>query len=277
MCVLALTTDQRPIGVFDSGLGGLTTVAELSRIMPAENIVYFGDTGRVPYGTRSFETIQRYASQDIAFLISQGVKLIVVACNTASTILTDEMIKALPVPLLEVISPAASAAAKATRNKRIGVIGTSATVKSGTYEKILTKRGCEVFLEACPLFVPLVENGLSDDGNEITAAVARLYLSELSKMDTDVLILGCTHYPIIKMAISEVMGDKVALIDSGKEVAAVAREALASASALNNTKAIGSIKCFVSDSTEGFYESAEQITKGKLHFTSVTRIDIERY
>lgn len=269
--------DNRPIGVFDSGLGGLTTVSELKKVLPGEDIIYFGDTGRVPYGTRSRDIIKKYTMQDIAFLLSKDVKLIIVACNTASAVLTKEMIDGLPVPLLEVITPAANAAVRATKNKAVGVIATPATIKSGAYEKVLLKSGVEILKKACPLFVPLVESGFVEDGNEITLAVAKQYLKELKNSRTDTLILGCTHYPIIKNAISAVMGKEVTLIDSGREVAEVARETLKTQKIENLHKSIGVIRCFVSDSAEAFGEAANAITGGKLNVAEVLQIDIENY
>lgn len=270
-------TDNRPIGVFDSGLGGLTTVSELKRLLPNEDIVYFGDTGRVPYGTRGRDIIKKYTLQDIAFLLSKEVKLIVVACNTASAVLTEEMKKDLPVLLFEVITPAANAAVVATKNKHIGVIGTPATIKSGAYEKALFNSGVDISMTPCPLFVPLVESGFVEEDNEITLAVAKKYLAPFKETALDTLILGCTHYPIIKGAISRVMGADVTLIDSGREVAAVVKRTIEENKLANRGKAEGKIYCYVSDSAEAFSQAANAITGGKLCVASVLQIDIEKF
>ena len=204
--------DNRPIGVFDSGLGGLTSVRELRRLLPGEDIVYFGDTGRVPYGSRSREIILQYARQDIAFLLSQNVKCIVAACGTVSSTYPSEEAAKLPVPYMGVVSSAARRAARATRNRRIGVIGTSATIRSHSYEQILRRLvpGAEITARACPLFVSLVENGYVDgsapDCQQVTRLVIAQYLQEVREAGVDTLILGCTHYPLLAGMIGEYMG-----------------------------------------------------------------------
>ena len=196
--------DNRPIGVFDSGLGGLTGVKELRKRLPHENIVYFGDTGRVPYGSRSPETILQYARQDIAFLLSQNVKCIMAACGTVSSTYPAAEAALLPVPYLGVVDAAAREAAFSTRNRRIGVIGTAATIRSRSYETLLRKLvpGVEITARPCPLFVPLVEAGYVDhsaeDKQEVTRLVIAQYLTEVRDAGVDTLILGCTHYPLIK-------------------------------------------------------------------------------
>ena len=204
--------DNRPIGVFDSGLGGLTGVKELRKRLPHENIVYFGDTGRVPYGSRSPETILQYARQDIAFLLSQNVKCIMAACGTVSSTYPAAEAALLPVPYLGVVDAAAREAAFSTRNRRIGVIGTAATIRSRSYETLLRKLvpGVEITARPCPLFVPLVEAGYVDhsaeDKQEVTRLVIAQYLTEVRDAGVDTLILGCTHYPLIKTMIGEFMG-----------------------------------------------------------------------
>ena len=215
--------DNRPIGVFDSGLGGLTGVRELRRLLPGEDIVYFGDTGRVPYGSRSHETILQYARQDIAFLLSQNVKCIMAACGTVSSTFPAEEAARLPVPYMGVVTSAARQAARATHSRRIGVIGTAATIRSHSYELMLRRLvpGAEITARPCPLFVPLVENGYVDGSAPDRQQVARLviaqYLEEVRAAGVDTLILGCTHYPLIAPAIARVMGPGVSLIDSGRE------------------------------------------------------------
>ena len=217
--------DNRPIGVFDSGLGGLTGVKELRKRLPHENIVYFGDTGRVPYGSRSPETILQYARQDIAFLLSQNVKCIMAACGTVSSTYPAAEAALLPVPYLGVVDAAAREAAFSTRNRRIGVIGTAATIRSRSYETLLRKLvpGVEITARPCPLFVPLVEAGYVDhsaeDKQEVTRLVIAQYLTEVRDAGVDTLILGCTHYPLIKTMIGEFMGRDVVLVDPAKTAA----------------------------------------------------------
>jgi glutamate racemase len=209
----------RPIGVFDSGIGGLTVVRELFRQFPAESIVYFGDTARVPYGTKSEETVQRFALQDARFLEEQGVKLIVVACNTVSSNSLELLKRSLSMPIEGVIQPGARAAVEATRSGRVGVIGTDSTIASRAYERAIRTldEGIHIFARSCPLFVPLVEEGWTDD--PVTLQVAERYLSHLRRCQVDVLVLGCTHYPLLKDLIGQVMGSEVILIDSATAVA----------------------------------------------------------
>lgn len=270
--------DNRPIGVFDSGLGGLTTVSELRRIMPNENIIYFGDTGRVPYGTRSRETIQKYTIQDINFLLSKGVKLIITACGTASSVIPDEVVASLDVEYTGVPKPAAHAAAKATKNKKIGVIGTPATIRSKAYEKVLNNidTEIEVFSNACPLFVPLVENGFIQRDNEVTRLVAQQYLAPLKETNIDTLILGCTHYPIIKHIIGDIMGDHVTLIDSGQEAARLANELLTKKDMLNQTEMDAKCEYYISDTVKSFTQNATLILNEPIE-GHVEKIDIEKY
>lgn len=267
--------DLRPIGVFDSGLGGLTTVSELRRRLPAEHIVYFGDTGRVPYGTRSVDTLRRYVAQDIGFLLSQDVKLLVVACNTASTIITPQMRAALHVPLCEVVTPAVSAALAVTKNKKVGVIGTAATVRSGAYRDALQKGGVEVTQVACPLFVPLVENGFTDRDNPVTRLVTEGYLAPLREAGVDTLILGCTHYPLLQEQIADYMGSHVTLIDSGRSVAEVVAAVLEERDALNLTRMQGRCHYYVSDDPTEFQEHAARMVP-TIGPCEATRIDLDR-
>ena len=212
--------DNRPIGVFDSGLGGLTGVRELRKRLPHEEIIYFGDTGRVPYGSRSPETILQYARQDVAFLLSKNVKCIMAACGTVSSTYPAAEAAKLPVPYLGVVE-----AAFATRNRRIGVIGTAATIRSRSYEKLLRQLvpGVEITAQACPLFVPLVEAGYVDHSEEsrqqVTKLVIAQYLTEVREAGVDTLILGCTHYPLLKTMIGEFMGQSVTLVDPAKTAA----------------------------------------------------------
>ena len=274
--------DNRPIGVFDSGLGGLTGVRELRRRLPHENIVYFGDTGRVPYGSRSPETILQYARQDIAFLLSKDVKCIMAACGTVSSTYPAAEAEKLPVPYLGVVDAAAREAAFATRNRRIGVIGTAATIRSRSYEALLRRLvpGVEITARPCPLFVPLVEAGYVDhsapDKQEITKLVIAQYLTEIRDAGVDTLILGCTHYPLLKKMIGDFMGDEVHLVDSGKVTAQAAAAALDDLGLLNGKKAGGTARYFVSDTPDNFDELAHTFL-GEYAGGTVERIAIETY
>lgn len=246
--------DNRPIGVFDSGLGGLTAVRELKKLLPHEEIVYLGDTGRVPYGNRGAETIIRYALDDIRFLEQRQVKLIVAACATVSSTLPREVAERLSAPFVGVVEPAAIAAARAP-GCSIGVIGTSATVGSGSFVRALQAlRGdLTIKAKACPLFVPLVENGLFDRDNPITSQVVELYLKEFRGIDT--LILGCTHYPILKDAIGQYLPDTL-LIDSGAETARWVQEYLTQNKLLSSLTERGRAEYYVTDSVHGFADNA---------------------
>ena len=268
--------DKRPIGVFDSGRGGLTAVRELRKVLPEEDIIYFGDTGRVPYGSRSREIILQYARQDIAFLLSKNVKYIMAACGTVSSILPADFSDRLPVPYTGVLEAAARAAAAATSNRRIGVIGTAATIRSGSYYRLLKQLlpDAEIFTRACPMFVPLVENGYLGRENPITTAIAEEYLADIRAAGVDVLILGCTHYPLIADVIGKVMGPGVTLIDPGRETADATRSALAARGLLGGQG--GQARFFVSDSTEGFVAVADTFL-GQYAGGPVERIDIDRY
>ena len=266
-----------PIGVFDSGLGGLTAVKELKKVLPGESILYFGDTGRVPYGTKGKNTIIRFAMQDTNFLLSNNVKAVVAACGTVSSIAKEAM-KNLPVPYIDVISPTASAAAKATKNKKIGVIGTGATIKSGSFVKAIKAidESIEVTATACPLFVPLVENGFIESDNTVTRLVAEKYLKEIKEAGVDTLILGCTHFPIIAPVISKVMGEGVKLIDSGKETARYIRDLIESSGTAAEKGSEPTCKYCVSDDTESFKSIAE-IFLGDAIDGEVEKVDIESY
>ena len=266
----------QPIGVFDSGLGGLTAVKQLRAIMPHENIVYFGDTARVPYGTRSRETIKKYARQDTDFLLSKGVKMIIAACGTVSSN-ASELTNTLPVPYTGVIVPTVAAAVNATRNGKIGVIGTSATVNSNAYKNEILNRNnrIQVYQQDCPLFVSLVENNFISPEDEIVKLVVERYLSEMKQAGIDTLILGCTHFPIIAKAVSNYLGRNVALIDSGRETALYAAHILGENHLLNHTNTIGSCRYYVSDTVESFRNTAE-IFLGKSVDGEVSHISIEQ-
>ncbi len=269
--------NNAPIGVFDSGLGGLTAVKELRRVLPNENIVYFGDTGRVPYGTRSNSTIRKYAAQDTKFLLKHNVKMIIAACGTVSSVASN-LKRDLPVPYTGVVSPTCFAAAKATENKIIGVIGTTATINSHSYRDMLNTfdSGLTVIEQDCPLFVPLVENGFIDKNDPVTRLVIERYLDKIIEAGADTVILGCTHYPIISEAIREVVGRDVRLIDSGRETAIYAAKILKEKGLLNDSKETGSSEFFVSDTPEGF-ESVAGVFLGENVSHTVEQINIELY
>lgn len=269
--------DNRPIGVFDSGLGGLTVVRELIKIMPNEKIVYFGDTGRVPYGMRSAETITHYARQDERFLLEKDVKLIIAACGTVSSVAPNTG-EELPVPFIEVVSPAAAAAAKATRCKKVGVIGTSATVKSSAYTRKIKELNpdIEVFSTDCPIFVPLVEEGWIEKGDIITKEAVRRYLEPLKEKGVDALILGCTHYPVLQSFIADFMGEGVELINAGYTAALAAREFIEHEDICAEKDRAVHSEYYVSDRMESFSKIAG-ILLGQDIGHDVHRIDITKY
>ena len=219
-------SDSRPIGVFDSGVGGLTVVHELFRQCPDESVVYFGDTARVPYGTKSAKSVQRFAKQDAAFLLQHDVKIIVVACHTASATALDVLKQQFRLPILGVTEPGVEAALQKSANGRIGVIGTRGTIHSRAYNRYLQNRrpGAHIVTQPCPLFVPLAEEGWLD--TEVTRQVAEIYLSPMTEAGVDTLILGCTHYPLLKGIIGQVMGNRVTLVDSAEETVKVVRRLL---------------------------------------------------
>lgn len=270
--------DTRPIGVFDSGLGGLTAVRQLRRLLPGEDIVYFGDTGRVPYGPRGRDTIVQYAQQDVHFLLSRNVKFIMAACGTVSSTYPLEEAARLPVPYTGVIGAASRAAADATRNGCIGVIGTPATIRSGSYAAQLRQLvpGVRIVAKACPMFVPLVENGYVQDGNPVTKLVIADYLESVRDSGIDTLILGCTHYPLLKKMIGDYVGESVTLIDSGKVTAQAAAAALADLDLLSGRTEGGTARYFVSDTPDNFAEQ-EMLFLGEYAGGPVERIAIESY
>jgi len=248
---------HKPIGVFDSGVGGLTVVKELIRQLPNEDIVYFGDTARVPYGIKSAKTIIRFSIENILFLLKHNVKLICIACNTVSSLALPIIKRHFRVPIVGVINPGAREAVYATQNRRVGVIGTKATIQSGSYEIEIRQLDPRIKISsmACPLFVPFVEEGwLSGD---VVLSVAETYLMPLKKNHIDTLILGCTHYPLLKPVIRQVMGNRVVLIDSAKQVAVEVKKILSGEGLLNRNHT-GKHKFFVSDNPEWFSSVAKR-------------------
>lgn len=247
-----------PIGVFDSGIGGLTVVAALQDLLPSETIFYIGDTARVPYGGKSRKTVERYSIEIGGLLLAEQAKILVVACNTASALAVPRMQSVFKVPVQGVVSPGATAAVQATKNKRIGVIGTRATIASGAYEHAISTRDPEVqvFSAACPLLVPLIEEGMFDD--PVTDQLLARYLAPLLSQGIDTLVLGCTHYPLLRAAISRAAGPTVALVDSARNCALAVRELLASHGIAAPQERLGRLQVALTDSTEGFLRTAEK-------------------
>ena len=269
---------QAPIGVFDSGVGGLTVAREIMRLMPKERIIYFGDTARVPYGTKSKETVTRFSKQIARFLQSHQVKTIVVACNTASAYAIEDLEAELDIPVVGVVKPGARMAADVTRNGKIGVIATEGTIGSGLYSKYIKsqREDATIYGKACPLFVPLVEEGLWED--PVTVEIARRYLTELIDLDIDTLILGCTHYPLIRSTIGSIMGEGVTLVNPAYETAVALKKLLAEKKLLNEvTPPLGSnpYQFYVSDGADKFKQFANSIIKYGI--LSAKTINIEEY
>lgn len=269
--------DNRPIGVFDSGLGGLTSVRELLARMPGEDIIYFGDTGRVPYGGRSREIITRYARQDVAFLRTFDLKTVVIACGTVSSTAIDVLKAEQDIPMFGVVEPTARRAARLTRNGKIGLIATQATISTGAYERVIRDLApeAEIYAAACPLFVPLVENGRTRPGDVVIETVVRDYLTPLKEAGVDVLVLGCTHYPLIREVIGAFMGPEVQLVDSGAEAAHEAGRWLSEHDSLASADHVGCCRWYVSDA-QGFRELASRFL-GRPVTEPVERVDIEQY
>ena len=251
--------DPRPIGVFDSGLGGLTALRELHALLPGEELVYFGDTGRVPYGSRGEAVITRYAREDAAFLLARGVKAVVCACGTVSSVAGELLARETACPFIEVVGPTAKAAAKATRNGKIGVIATAATTGSGKFPAALLAIDPKLQIKslACPLFVPLVENGHIAPGDPLAVPAVEHYLRPFREAGIDTLILGCTHYPLLAPLIRDFLGDGVTLINSGREAALTARELLDGKGLLSPRETGGERRYFVTDAAGSFSAMAE--------------------
>jgi len=249
-------SDPRPIGVFDSGIGGLTVVKALRDLLPNENICYLGDTARVPYGPKSPQTVQRYAVELAEMLMRKNAKALVVACNTVSSVALPSLTKKFPVPVLGVIEPGARAALHATRNRHIGVIGTRATIRSGAYEKALraTDNNVRVSSRACPLLVPLIEEGLLDD--EVTDRVIARYLGPLLADRIDTLVLGCTHYPLLTSAINRTLRNEIVLVDSAQNCARAAEEMLDRQSLRAAPSNRGELNVALTDAADNFLNVA---------------------
>lgn len=267
-----------PVGVFDSGVGGLTVAREIMRQLPNEKIVYFGDTARVPYGSKSKETILKYSRQIIRFLKTKGVKAIVVACNTASALALEEIRDEIDMPIIGVVKPGAKVAVEKTVNKRVGVIATEATISSGLYTDYIKAQDADVtvYSKACPLFVPLVEEGWLKDS--VTEEVARRYLEELKEQNIDTLVLGCTHYPLLRNMIGKLMGDEVTLVNPAYETAVSLGELLEEkglAAGNENRYASEMYDFYVSDAAEKFKKFANSILPFRIE--NISQINIEEY
>ena len=271
-------TDNRPIGVFDSGIGGLTVLREIWEAVPEESTIYFGDNSRSPYGTKSRSTIIRYSLQNMKFLESRDVKMIVVACNTASAYAYEELKARAKVPVVEVVTPGADVACRATKNGKIGIIATKGTISTGVYKKAVEDRAkelgmnnIEIFQQACPLFVSLAEEGWWD--TEVTRLTAEEYLKPLKEAGVDTLVMACTHYPLLSKVIKEVMGDGVVLVNTGEATARVVKELLGSEGTASEGNKSPVRELYTSDEPELFEQVAapflgEGLPSGTRHFTT---------
>jgi glutamate racemase len=265
-----MTNQDSAIGVFDSGIGGLTVLHQIIEALPKENTVYLGDTARAPYGTKSVETVLRYSFENSEFLVEKGVKLVVVACNTSTAIALDQLKIELSVPVIGVIEPGVRRAIKSTKNSKVGVIGTEATIQSGAYTRALkaVNPEIEVYSRACPLFVPLVEEGWTE--NEVVEMTAKAYLGSLKQSGIDTLILGCTHYPLLKKAIRKFMGSDVRLVDSAEETAKEV-ESILRKEATARKAGKGAHSFFVTDAPDRFVKVGRRFLGGKVE--SAVRIE----
>lgn len=254
----------RAIGIFDSGVGGLTVLRELTRALPQEDTIYFGDTARVPYGTKSPDTVIRYSQEIASFLMTRDIKLLVVACNTASAVALPALRRQLPIPVVGVIEPGARRAVEVTKSGVVGVIGTAGTIRSSAYSRAIKRLNpnISVLAKPCPLFVPLAEEGWTD--NEIARLTAHQYLDELREAGVDSLVLGCTHYPLLKKIIAEAMGPAVALVDSAEETARTVAAILQEKKLLRPPAEQGNHHYYVTDVPAGFIRVGNRFLGGKL-------------
>lgn len=267
--------DDRAVGVFDSGIGGLTVVKEIMRILPNEDIVYFGDTARVPYGSKSTETITKFSFQNTRFLMSMNVKAIVVACNTASALSLERLQSEFDIPIIGVIEPGADMAVSTTLNNRIGIIGTEGTIGSRAYERAIKKLKpeAELFAYPCPLFVPIVEEGWAD--TNVSMLIAQEYLKPLKGLNIDTLVMGCTHYPLLTKTVGEVMGDKVKLVNPALATALKLKEILIGCGIENSEKREANYKYYVSDNPDRFLKVGERFLNTEIR--KIIKVDIEKY
>lgn len=266
---------NKPIGIFDSGIGGLTVVKQLMRYLPDEQLIYFGDTARVPYGSKSKRLVQQYALEDAYFLLQHDVKMIVVACNSASASALQLLQDRLDIPVIGVVTPGANTAVELTRNNKIGVIGTNATINSDAYTNEVKRLEplVQVFGQACPLLVPLVEEGWLDD--DITIMVIKKYLHDLLADKVDTIILGCTHYPVLEQTIRKVVGENIHLIDSGKETSKAVKKLLIDRNMLRSTAKQEPDRFYVSDIPAKFEEVGSRFLGKQL--MNVERVDFDEF
>lgn len=267
--------NNRPIGVFDSGLGGLTVVKELMSQIPNESVVYFGDTARIPYGTRSKDTVIKYSMQCIRFLLSKNIKTVVIACNTASSIALDVLKEIFDIPIMGVIEPGAAAAIQATCNNNIGIIGTEATIQSKAYSSIIAEKNADIktYEVACSLFVPIVEEGWSD--TEVARLTAQRYLGTMKMKQVDTVILGCTHYPLLTNTISQVMGPKVTLINPAVDTVRGLRRLLEEKDMFRETNIKPQYYYYLSDFGQKFRQIGSRFLGKNIRY--VSKVDIEKY
>jgi len=268
-----LSADQ-PIGVFDSGIGGLTVVRSLKEVLPSEDIIYLGDTARLPYGTKSVETIRRFAHEDTEFLLERGVKMVIVACHSATSAALPFLTKDYKLPVIGVIEPGARAAVATTRNKRIGVIGTPATISAGEYERAIlaADSSVRVIAKSAPLFVPLVEEGWVD--RPVTRQIIAEYLTSLKEDRIDTLLLGCTHYPLLKPALNQFFEHKVNLVDSGDETARAAHKILEKMGLLREAAHKGLVRFYLTDLSPNFRIIGERFLGSEI--SDVTRVSVKQ-
>ena len=266
---------EQAIGVFDSGVGGLTVVREIMRQLPNENVIYFGDTARVPYGSKSKQTVLKYSKQIVRFLRTKNVKAIVFACNTASALALEEMREEIDIPVIGVVRPGAKMAATMSKTKSVGIIGTEGTIKSGIYTEYIRRLDPSITVvgKACPLFVPLVEEGLLED--RITHDMVDRYLSELKPYNVDALVLGCTHYPLLMNPIKRYMGEGVTLVNPAYETAKGLKEILSAKGMLNDKKHNSTYEFYVSDGVDKFKAFADDVLP--VNVDEVKVVDIESY
>lgn len=266
--------DNRPIGIFDSGVGGLTVASQVIKQLENEEIVYFGDTARVPYGNKSKEIITKFSCQDVRFLLSKNVKAVIIACNTASANSLDDLINKFDVPVFGVVVPGAKEAVRVTKNQKVGIIATIGTVRSDAYKKAINivNANVQVYSKACPLFVPLAEEGWANE--EITRLTAEKYLKELMEKGVDTVVMGCTHYPLLRQCLQSVVGNEVRLVDPAYETAMAIKEYLVKNNMLRVAETKPQHSFFVSDTTDMF----EKICSKALEKRYLTEeIDIESY
>lgn len=268
------TMDKRPIGIFDSGVGGLTVVKQIIKALPHENIIYFGDTARVPYGTKSKKTVTKFSKQIVRFLLTKNVKAVIIACNTASSNSLQELRQTFDIPIFGVIVPGVEEALRSTKNKKVGIIGTSSTIRSKAYETLLAEAdsSIEVYAKPCPLFVSLVEEGWTE--NIVAKLTAQNYLQELVEKGIDSLVLGCTHYPLLKRCIGETVGSSIKLVDPAKSTATMVKSFLAEHKLLQQGENISERYFYISDDTDTFSNMCKKALK-KEYIPEV--IDIESY